>query len=60
MHPLLQRLLECPEQQTQYIAIRRLPGARKEGQTVRMWAAELCRRREVVGGTQGETDPEPP
>lgn len=38
MHPLEQPLQEYPEQQTQYTAIRRRLGARKEGQTVQMWA----------------------
>ena len=39
MHPLEQALQEYPEQQTQYTAIRRLLGARKERQTVQMWAS---------------------
>ena len=38
MHPLQQALQEYPEQRGQYDAIRRLLGARTEGQTVQMWA----------------------
>jgi ribosomal protein L32E len=54
MHPLLQRLLEYPEQQTHYVAIRRRLGARKKAQTVQQAAwqglAVVDHDRRTLGG----------